>query len=391
MNNILNALKSKFSLILFILTLALFLLSLAYLVRGFYLLAISPLPPKDLFSRWQEQQYIYSRIYPYGMSVSEINPQLGKITSGGYPPWAFFTGFFIFPNISWTLTRFYQMFLNLLSLGVLVRFAYQIGLSFGVRSAYFFVAACLAISSHCTTLGVGQYGIIINALLIGVYWLIKANRNNWAGLLMGIALAKPTISAPYFLGLIIHRKFKSFFVAIFYISFATFYISWLTKLDLNDVIFRFLDQIKYVADDGFSWINILINLGLNVELSILLLGAISISLIILIFYWLRDFSLLIIFGIASAIGRIFTYHRVYDDIMLVFLLLALLQLAFSQPHWLNILILTVVGLTLWLPASFQNVAAPYWLVLQIIIWSLALIYLLLNSLATGYGKDEANR
>jgi hypothetical protein len=193
------------------------------------------------------------------------------------------------------------------------------------------------------------------------------------------------------LGLIIYRKIKSSLVAIFYILFATFYIAWLTKLDLLDIISRFIKQIKYVADDGFSGINILIDLGLNIELTIFLLTAISIGLVVLAFNWLRGFSLLTLFAIASAIGRIFTYHRVYDDVMLVFLLLALLQLAFSQPHWLNIALTIVVGLTLWLPASFQKIADPYWTVLQLIIWSIALVYLLLNSIATVRGKDADRR
>jgi hypothetical protein len=163
--------KPKFNLIVLILTLSLCFLSLAYLFKGFYTLAIDQNPDaaRDLFERWKEQQYIYLGIYPYNMSLSEIYPSLGKVTSGGYPPWAFFTGLFIFPNIASTTTRFYHVFLNLVSLGILIRFAYQIGLPFGRLNSYFFVVACLAMSSQCTTLNNGQYAIIVNAFLIGVF------------------------------------------------------------------------------------------------------------------------------------------------------------------------------------------------------------------------------
>jgi hypothetical protein len=365
--------------ILLILSFILFFMGLAYLAKGFYLLAFdgSPERPIDLLARWTEQQYIYLKTYPYYMDSAAIDPRLGRVESGGYPPWAFFTGFFIFPNISWTLTRFHQLLLNILSIGILSRFAYQIGLPFGQLSAYFFVASCLAISSNCTTLGTGQYGIIINAFLIGVYYCVQTRKNILAGILMGMALAKPSISAPYILSLAIYRKVNPILIAFSYIVFATLYIAWLTRLNFGNVLSRFLDQIKYVADDGFSGINILISLGFNKNLAILLLVAIATGISVVIFQKLRYAPLLTLFASASVIGRVFIYHRIYDDVMLVFLLLALLKLAFQFPNRYNIASIALTGLTLWLPASVQN-RIPYWPSIQIFIWLSLLFYLVLN-------------
>ncbi len=376
--------------ILLISTFILLGISLAYLGKGFYMLAFagSQEGAGDLLERWKEQQYIYLNTYPYYMDSADIDPRLGKVISGGYPPWAFFTGFFIFPNISWTLTCFYQVFLNILSLGILSRFAYQIGLPFGQISAYFFVASCLAISSHSTTLGLGQYGIIINAFLISVYYCVQTRKNILAGIFMGIALAKPNISAPYILSLIIHRRLKPVFIAFAYIISATFYIAWLTKLDFVNVFSRFLKQIKYVADDGFSGINILINLGINQEIAILLLIAITTGVSIVVFQKLRHTSLLTLFASASVIGRVFIYHRVYDDLMLVFLLLALLQLAFQVPNRYNIGSVFLLGLTLWIPASLQNLI-PYWSSFQLLVWLSLLFYLLSNSLTNKSGESQS--
>lgn len=386
-----NIRDSKYNTILLILTVFLFSLCLAYLCKGFYTLVFdsSSLGGRDLLERWKEQQYIYSRIYPYRVSPKMIDPQLGKIRSGGYPPWSFFTGFLVFPPISWTATRFYHAFLNILSLSILIRFAYLIGKPFGKISAYFFVAACLAISSHCTTLNNGQYGIIINAFLICVYWCINNYRNNWAGLFLGLALAKPNISIFYPFILIIKKRFKSFFITVFYICFSTFYIVWLTRLDLKDVIVRFVKHIQHVSDDGFSIINVFIDSGLNIELTLLLLSGIAAIVGVLIFHWLQDVSLLNLFAIACVIGRVSIYHRSYDDVMLVFLLLALLQLAFSHTHWLNIFVSMFVGLTLWLPLSLQNLGNPYWSFLQIVVWLVAIVYLLLNSSAINNGITKS--
>jgi hypothetical protein len=367
--------------ILSILTLIFALIALAYLTKGFYTLAFdgSPSGARDLLERWKEQQYIYLGIYPYRMNPADINPELGRIRSGGYPPWAFFTGFLMFPPISWTLTRFYQVFLNLISLGILSRFAYQLGLPFGQMAAYFFVVTSLAISSNCTTLNNGQYGLIVNASLIIVYWLLQANKNYLAGVFMGIALVKPNISAPYLLSLAIKRKFKTVIIAFVYIILATWVIAQQTRLNFKEVIGRFLNQIKYVADDGVSSINILIKFGISKEITLILLTAIALVLGIVIFQKLRHTSLLTLFATASVIGRVFTYHRAYDDLMLVFLLLALLTLAFSERSRLSILMLSLVGFTLWLPLNIQNLASPYWSIFQNTIWLIALVYLLVNS------------
>jgi len=378
--------KSKFNLILSLLTIMLLILSLAYLFKGFYTLGIdqNPVAARDLFERWKEQQYIYLGIYPYQMTAYEINPILGKINSGGYPPWAFFTGFLMFPNIPWPLTRFYHVFLNLISLLILSLFSYQIGLPFGRRIGYFFIVSCLAISSNGTTLSNGQYGLIINAFLIGIFWLINFNKNYLAGLLMGLSLAKPTISAPYFLILIITKNIKALLLASVYLFIASVSISHLTQLSLAELAMRFLRQIKYVADDGMSGINFLVNLGINTEIVTIFLSIVSIVIATVIFYFLRNFSLLTLFAIASVIGRVFTYHRFYDNVMLVFLLLALLQLAFSSPHWLNILMATLVGLTLWVPPLIvERMTNPYGNIVQIIIWLIALIYLVITALGKG--------
>lgn len=381
--------KNKKQLIINVIIASFFLLSFAYLTKGFYTLIFdySKEGARDLLERWREQQYIYNRIYPYGMNWKQIIPEIGVIHSGGYPPWAFFTGFFIFPPLSWTLTRYYQGLLNLLSLGIISYFAYQIGSPYGKKSQLFFIGICLAISSNCTTLNNGQYGIIINALLVGVYWLINANKNQWSGILMGMALAKPSISAPYFLAFLIKKKIKSAIISIVYIIFGTVIIAWLTKLNSFKLLNRFIQQIKYIADDGFSAVNIFINWGLKVELIIIILIIGAIIFTVITYFILQNYSLLTIFAIASVIGRVFAYHRLYDNVMLVFLLLALWQLAFSQRQKIHFAMAIIVGLTLWLPASFVLINYSFWQSLQIVIWMIALFHLLLFNRINNLEKE----
>ncbi len=74
-------------------------------------------------------------------------------------------------------------------------------------------------------------------------------------------------------------------------------------------------------------------------------------------------------------GRLWTYHLVYDNVMLVFLLLAVINLTFKKPSKLNILILTLLSLTLLSPSGITDL--PFVQIIQIITWTGIFLYLLI--------------
>ena len=80
-------------------------------------------------------------------------------------------------------------------------------------------------------------------------------------------------------------------------------------------------------------------------------------------------DLLATFAIASVAGRLWTYHKNYDNVMLVFLLVALARTAWQRDRstvarWM----FWVVGISLWTPSSlavhlpFQIFAMVAWIV-----------------------------
>lgn len=372
--------------ILILLSIALILISLVYFTQGFYQLTLAENGAKDLWARWQEQQYIYRGLYPYDARAGspQIVPEIGEIVSGGYPPWAFFTGFFFFPPISWPLTRFYHALLNLISLAFLGFFSYKIGLPYGKSKALFTMAASLAMTGHKLSLELGQYGIIINALLIGMFLFLKKYKNIWAGLLLGLAMVKPNISALYFFILIIKRRTNAILACSLYIAFASTAIWVVTKVSPIKMILRIVEDSQHFADEGYSGINILTDFGLDPRTSTLLLAFGGIIAITILFNIWRNHSLLTLFAIACLIGRVGVYHRMYDDMMLIFLLLALLRMTFSNPHKLNILVSTITVTTfcftklIWWMFSFQedvtNATSSFILLVAII----SLVYLLIQ-------------
>lgn len=365
--------------VLLLISLVLLLISVIYFSLGFYDLVITENRAFDLFSRWQEQQYIYRGIYPYDAMKGSPNiiPEIGVIDSGGYPPWAFFTGFFLLPPISWELTRLYHLFLNIVSIVILGIFAYQVGLPYGKSKALFSLTAALAMSSHKSTLEMGNYGIIINALLIIMFWLIQKNKNIWAGLIFGIAMIKPTISGLYFLILIVQRRLQAILAFFLYIILGSINIWIITKLTPIYMLNKIIGQSKYFADKGYSGINAFTALGLDPKQATLLLGILGIFLITIIIYLCRNYSLLNLFAICCVIGRVFTYHRIYDNLMVIFLLLAIIKLTFEKPNKLNILFLSLVSLSLWLPAIIIDKANLEFV--QMMIWIISLGHLLIHS------------
>jgi hypothetical protein len=363
--------------IIFALSTVLTILCFTYFIKGFYYLLIDEIGAKDLYSRWQEQQYIYRGLYPYDIITGSplIDPKIGAITSGGYPPWAFFSGFIFLPPIPWELTRWYHGFLNTISLVILAVFAYQIGKPYGKLKAWFTVVACLSISSHSTTLAVGQYGIIINALLIGVFWLLKKNYNLSAGFFLGLALLKPSISALYFFILVIRKRVDSIFVCGLYIVIGSSIIGVITQVSPIYMIEKMIKVSKYYVNSGYSGINVLTNLGIDPATATILLAIVGTAVVISLFYLFKDHSLLFLFAITAVIGRLWTYHLVYDNVMLVFLLLAVIDLTFKKPNKSNILILTLVLLSLSLPAKVTDL--PFAQIIQSTIWVSVFLYVLI--------------
>ncbi len=364
--------------ILSIICILLILLGLIYLSAGFYDLLINQDKAFDLLLRWKEQQYIYQGVYPYDAMKGSPNiiPEIGVIDSGGYPPWSFFTAFIFFPPISWELTRIYHALLNTFSILVSAIFAYRIGLPYSRAEALFCLTAILAIASNKSTLMMGQYGIIINALLILMFWLIQKNKNIWAGLVLGIAMVKPNISAPFFLILMIHKRFKAIFAFSLYIILGSIYIWIITKLSPIYMLNKIFGQSKYFADKGYSAIGFVTALGLDPKQATLLLGIIGLFAVSVIIYLCRNYSLLNLFAICSVIGRVFIYHRHYDNIMLMFLLLAIIKIYLVNPKKLNVFFVIVVGVSLWFPARIIDYVNLE--LLQIMIWITALGHILIQ-------------
>jgi hypothetical protein len=317
----------------------------------------------DLTHRWRENGYVFNGQNPYdvfrayrGQEVpsgrdASFHPRYGPTLTGGYPPWSFFTGLALVLPADWDVTVNYFAFVNLLAVGVTAVWAYRLGRPQGVAAGVFLAAAILAVFSHQTTLRQGQYGIIVNALLIGMFWCLESRKPFSAGLFYGMAVVKPTVSVPFLLVFIARRQYRALAGAAVYGAVACAVVWALTRTNPVEMLRDALHESQGYVAYGDGLIRILIQTGGMSPRSatlLLMIGGLVVGGVLTHLY--RNRSTLTLFAIAALVGRLWTYHERWDNVTLIFLLAPLAQLALTRPSFWTVTGFLAVGLTLCVPA-----------------------------------------
>jgi hypothetical protein len=139
-------------------------------------------------------------------------------------------------------------------------------------------------------------------------------------------------------------------------------VTWaMTRTNPIEMLAQMYALAQQWADNPNPWIQEQISLGCNSFSSLLIdlhldkkfatpLAAITGLLLagVLFSLW-RNSSTLVLFAIAATVGRLWSYHRAYDDVMLIFLLVALGKLVLRHRSTGTVLAFCLVGLSLWAP------------------------------------------
>jgi len=348
-------------------TVALFLAGSAYSARGAYFALTSA---ADYQLRWTEQQYVFRGKNPSAIYVPRYpgapprdgshrtvlsDPDLG-ISIGGYPPWAYATGaLFAWPS-NRTAARWYFAALNFGFLLFLLRWAQRLGKTDDPWTGWLLAGAVLATSSICTTLGLGQYGLLVLVAVIGAYALDQRSRWGAAGLLMGIALIKVILAGPFLLPFLVRKRWKTLLTTAAFLG-VTSLVLWpivdtspLTMMrQMVSASMFFVPEHNVgpaVAKDGAG-------AGDAVLVTAVVTTA---AAMLLLLVWITA-SVLTHFAIAGVAARMWTYHSHYDNLILIFLLLALGVQAVRHHRWLGWFGFVLMGFSLWPPARIAELAA----------------------------------
>jgi hypothetical protein len=389
---LLNCFKTHFDLFLLGCTLCLFLLASTYLVRGFSNALRKVDSRSDLYYRYQEQWYVTRGQNPYDVlafaievqkgtarktnaASVQIDDEVGPIRQCGYPPWAFFSAFLFVPSfLSWAFVHTYFVAINFLCLIVMGAFAYGEGRSHGPLASMFLVSAVLAIGTTCYTVGECQYGLIINAFLFVMYWAEQRKNSLLSGISFALALTKPNISALFGFIMPVGRRYAPIIIATIYLGIASSVVWFLTGTGPLEMLVQMRQENLRWAHRGSTYgpMNVAIESGLSVGTSVNLFLFIGACITPITLFLIPENRLCARFAACSILGRLWTYHKMTDNVMLVFLLLYLGRLLFERPCPHRLLIFVIVGFTLWVPPRIQvDRGFAY---AQLSIWSLCLLY-----------------
>jgi len=328
-------------------------LSLIYTVRLAY--DFPRLNKTDLLERHREIRTLEQGYYPRATLYPDN--KIKHSVNSVYPPYAFPMLWFLVPFHDYQINRTWMTVINLFCAGMMAGYGWKLGRAHGWRGAALLSLSTTAFFALSTNLLGAQLGLLVNTLLMLMLTALNQERPWRAGLFWMLAMIKPQ---------------NSLFAAILFLNRAR----WKTVLAATGILIGLSQLVAAYCDVPLSQIlssmifsnrhqrfirqgNSITSMLAQLELSPALLTMAGLAGSLLIIFLLRRslharVSPLVELAVLLGIMRVVFYHRPYDNIMLVFLILALGQHALEKNNLHAWLAYLWTGLTVWLPMNPPN-------------------------------------
>lgn len=251
----------------------------------------------------------------------------------------------------------------------------------------FLVSMTLSLLALRVDLANGQLSLHITPAIIAALLLLKRSQPSWRidlaiAILMTWALVKPSYTAPFmWVVLFAARRWRPALLTALVYGLTTVVAAAFQPLPFPQLIAEWLQNVSYIfaLDIGYAnvhyWLNIV---GVSQWGSL-----VSIGVFILFGVWVwrlaNPEAFWPLVGLAGIVARIWTYHNVYDDLLILPALIALWQLARqkSSPHnVLPALLFAAVAFTTFdLTASASHRLTPFWQTWIGLVWIGGALYL----------------
>ena len=328
-------------------------LAASYLARGAHFLLKVPMP-SDISYRNKWMMELWQRRLPWQPDVAPD------------PPWAL-PGNLLFFGLPAPACQWLYLTLFAGCLAAIACWAAQFGRNVGSPVRVLLAASTLAVSATCTTLGLGQNAVFVVALLVATLWLDDRERHWQAGLCMGIALGKPQIAGLFVLPLLFRRRYLTIAVAALVNVAGVATLVVITGAGVGQLLRAWLAYMHTIGTwPGYGPLQWSVRLGLPQNAALALTAVTFATVAAAAAFALRHRSTLPLFALMAVAGRMWTYHQQYDNVMLVFLLVATGHRFASRPGWVSTLWFASCGVTLWAPARACDSTA--FQVFQIVSW-----------------------
>jgi hypothetical protein len=256
--------------------------------------------------------------------------------------------------------------------------------------------ALMLLSMNATGVTIGNAQRILHLLpmLLTGLFLLYREKGKWYGDLLSaglilVSLVSPPISAPFFwMAVFIPRTLRpAIFVSLGYAALTIFALSfqgWNFLELLSGSIKRGLGGIEWGSKGG-GYANLhtlLIHLDMKewiLPASLIVLAALGLWV-----YFYRDADRWLLLGVTALVARFWTYHRLYDNLLILLPMIALFRIVKQGPsvNGEDItagLLLGITTLIMLAPARLLIAPSPWdelFKALQVIIWMAILIFLL---------------
>lgn len=346
----------------------------------------------DLRLRWVDHTYAWRGQNPFdvwagarGLATApgrdaSVDPRIGPPGNGGYPPWALATGFLFVPPLpALSAARLVFGAASALALGVVAAWAWRMGRHTPGADPWLFAAAATALVANLFSVSAGQYSVIVNACLITAWRCNERGRYLLAGIALGIAQVKPQVGGLFVLAFLVKGSIGTVSVAAVVVAMASLVASWWVDTGVVEMLRQTViwsgEWITGV--DGYGPLTFLFMAGVDPGLAQLACAVVGGAATLWLLVAWRRAPVAVLFAIAAVGGRLAAYHGVYDNTMLVFLLVALgVTWERSGRPWLLTSAGALLGLTLWSPVTYQQHDLPALQAAHIVIWGMSLYALL---------------
>ncbi len=286
-----------------------------------------------------------------------------------YPP---ATYVMLWPFVGWldlTAARWLWAASALLALACLACFA--VAGSGAIAPLERALAALLPLAMNATGMAVGngQLTLHVLTLLIVASFLLRGTQPGWArdltaAFLVVLSLAKPSLSIPFLPLLLVWGGTRLLlFVGTGYVA-LTLTAAWFQSGGVMLLLSEWMalsvaESARFGYANLSSWLGALGLQPWDLSASLLVLGASSAWL-----YRHRRADTWLLIGVAAIIARLWMYHQVYDDVLILLPMIALFRVAKRavSPGGRDLLagvLLAVTTAAMLLPTRFSLAASPW--------------------------------
>jgi hypothetical protein len=360
-----------------VLALVPWLVGILYSTLGFYRLVITDVAPFacDLHFRWEEMLVL----------VAGRNPC--DLIATNYPPWGYGAGLFLVPPLlSWTIVRIYFGGLNLMAMLFVVAWSYHVGRAKGALAGAWLAGIFLAFTANFYCLSNGQYGILVLCFLVAALCLDRSDHPVAAGVMCGLALIKPHLSAFFFLAFLFKGKWRAVAACLITVAVLSAIAGILAHTNPFWMVWQMREHGQAFGVQAQGLVSIMTVAGMNGAVAMLVMALVGFVAGTCVIWSWRKADMLALFAIASVAGLLWSYHKAYDVMTLLFLVAALFQVGACKPTMINRFVFCAAVFTVVLPIRIQDHNLFIVQVAENAVWLTGVIVILINTRRSETGQ-----